>query len=115
MGGVVTPTRSPCLAQVQQGGGRFVSDTGVAVGRSGDHAFEQTQHRAHLRSGVQRGNKMHLRCARVGEANVDSPCDQAVDHCVGARSHSPMMAVQDRCNTAYAIVRFLSIALFGER
>ena len=70
--------------EVQQRGGGPVGHAGVAVGGAGDDALEQAEHRAHLGHGVERGDEVHLRRARVGEADVDAGVDEGADQGLGA-------------------------------
>ena len=58
-------------AQVQQGGGGLVGHAPVAVGRAGHHALEEAEHAADAVDLVERGHEVHLRRARIGEADVD--------------------------------------------
>ena len=62
--------------QMQQGRGGLAGDAAIAVRRAGGDAFEQTQHRAHGRGGIERGDKMHFRRAGIGEADFDAAIDQ---------------------------------------
>ncbi len=70
--------------EVQQGRGRLARHAPVAVGRAGHHALEQAEHAAHAGHLVQRGDKMHLRRAWVGEANIDPAGQQGSDKALGA-------------------------------
>ena len=54
--------------EVQQRRGRTVGHAPVAVGGAGRHALEQREHAAHLGNGVERGDEVHLRRARIREA-----------------------------------------------
>ena len=74
--------------QVQQGGGGAAGHARVAVGRAGGHALEQRQHAAHLGDVVERGDEVHLRRARVGEADVHARVDQRPDQCLRAVHHA---------------------------
>ena len=58
-------------AQMQQRRGRTLGDPPVAVGRTGDHALEQTEHAAHALDAIECRHEMHLGCAGVGKADVD--------------------------------------------
>jgi len=82
--------RAACVVQVgqaigqartamEQRGCRLVGHARVAVGRTGDHTFEQAQHAAHAGNPVQCGHKMHLAGARVGEACIDAAGQQRLD------------------------------------
>ncbi len=62
--------------EVQERGGRAVGHAPEPVGSTGGHAFEQREHRAHLRHVVERGHEMHLGRAGVGEAGVDAIGDE---------------------------------------
>jgi hypothetical protein len=46
--------------QVQQRGGRLVSNAKVAVSRPSNHSFEQSQYRTHTANLVERVDEMHL-------------------------------------------------------
>ena len=65
--------------EVQQRRGRPAGHARVPVGRAGDDAFEQAEHRPHLGHGVERGDEVHLGGARVGEADVDAGVDERAD------------------------------------
>ena len=69
---------------MQQGGGRPTGDTAVAIGGTGDDALEETEDAAHGRHIVERGDEMHLRGPRVGEADVDARIDQRREEGTGA-------------------------------
>ena len=84
--------------EMQQSGRRLAGDARVPVRSASHHPFEQTQHRTHLWSAVQRGDEMHFRCAGVGETDVDPPGDQVVDHNMRARSHSLILAIGIRAH-----------------
>src|SRR6185312_3609595 len=47
--------------------------------RAGDDTFEKPQHAAHLSVAIERGDKMHLRRAGIGETCVDLMCQQGLD------------------------------------
>jgi hypothetical protein len=76
-------------AEVQEHGGGFARDPGVAVGGAGGDALEQGQHPAHGRHRVQRADEVHLRRARVHEADVDARAGQAADQGLGADHAEP--------------------------
>jgi hypothetical protein len=63
-------------AEMQQGRGRLVGHTVVAVGRAAAHAFEQAEHAAHALDPVERTDEMHLRGAGIGEADFDAALHQ---------------------------------------
>ena len=63
-------------SQVQQGGGRTARHPAVAVGRAGRHPLEQAEHAAQLRDGIQGRHEVHLRGARVGEAQLHAAAGQ---------------------------------------
>jgi hypothetical protein len=65
--------------EVQQRGGRAPRHAAVAVGRAGGDALEKREHAAHLGHGIECGDKVHLRSARVHEARVDAAIDERAD------------------------------------
>ncbi len=69
---------------MQQGDGGLARHAGVAVGRAGDHAFEQAKDAAHPGNAIERGDEMHLRGARIGEAGIDAAAEQRMDQGFGA-------------------------------
>src|SRR5450830_2038037 len=69
---------------MQKRGRRFFGYAGIAVGRTCDHAFEQSQYATHLRLAVQRRDEMHFRCAWVGKTNIYLVGKQGVAKVVGA-------------------------------
>ena len=71
-------------AEVQQGGCRSAAHPGIAVGRAGDDTLEQAEDAAHLGHVVEGGHEVHLRGARVGEADVDTGIDEGADERLGA-------------------------------
>ena len=75
------PRPGPRCSSVAAG---LVGHAAVAVGRAGRDAFEQREHRAHLGHVVERGDELHLRGARVGEADVDAVGDERADQGVRA-------------------------------
>ena len=70
--------------EVQQGGGGPIRHAGISVGRARDDSLEQSEDRAHLRDGVERGDEVHLRRARVREADVHPRVDERTDQGLGA-------------------------------
>ncbi|MCY1248676.1 hypothetical protein D9M72_621310 [compost metagenome] len=81
-------------AQVQQGGGRFVGQARIAVGRASGHAFEQGEHGAHARLAVEGGDEMHFAGAGVAEADLDSGIDQRLHQGLSAVGHGSLLACQ---------------------
>ena len=67
--------------------GRASGHSRIAVGRTSDDALEQAEHTTHRGLSIQRGDKMHLGSARVGEADVDAVGEKRV-----AQSISPVHA-----------------------
>ena len=63
-------------AEMQQRRGRRALHAEIAVGRTRHHAFEQPQHAAHALDAIERGDKMHLGGAGIGEADVHAARDQ---------------------------------------
>ena len=57
---------------MQQGQRWLLHHAAVAVRSAGGDAFEQAQHRTNLGSGVERGDQVHLRRARIGKARPHS-------------------------------------------
>ena len=62
--------------QVQQRARRLAGHAAVAVGGAGRDAFEKAQDGTHPGDRVDRRDEMHLRCARVAEADLDSAVDE---------------------------------------
>jgi hypothetical protein len=58
--------------EVQQRYRRPVGHAAVPVSRSRHDALEESEHRTHLRDGVELGHEVHLGGARVREARVDT-------------------------------------------
>jgi hypothetical protein len=56
---------------MQQSCGRPPRHSRITVGRTGDHTFEQSEHATHRGLSIKGGDKMHLRGAGVGEADID--------------------------------------------
>ena len=65
--------------EVQQRRRRPTAHARVPVGGAGDDPLEQSEHRAHPRLAVERGDEVHLRRARVREADVDVVVDERAD------------------------------------
>ena len=63
-------------AEMQQRRGRRALHAEIAVGRTRHHAFEQPEHAAHALDPIERGDKMHLGSAGIGEADVHAARDQ---------------------------------------
>src|SRR6516225_3458682 len=63
---------------------RTTGDPAIAVGGTGDDAFEQAQDAAHRGHVVQRGDEVHLGGTGVGEAHVDAGVDQRREERTGA-------------------------------
>ena len=91
--------------EVQQGGRRPLGHTGVAVGGPGHRALEQSEDGPHLGHVVERGDEVHLRRARVGEAHVDPTVDEGADECLGA------VGGHDECSSVLKTVPGLRIPL----
>ncbi len=70
--------------EVEQRARGLVGHACVAVGRAGDDALEEAEHRAHPRDVVERGDEVHLGGARVREADLDVGVDERLDQGVGA-------------------------------
>ena len=70
--------------EMEQGRRRFSRHARVAVRGAGDDALEQREHAAHALDAVERGDEMHLRGARVGEAHVDAAGHQGAHQALGA-------------------------------
>ena len=56
--------------QMQQRCRRLAGHAVVTIGRSGHHALEQPENATHTLHAIQRGYKMHLRCAGIGETHI---------------------------------------------
>jgi hypothetical protein len=56
-------------SKVKQRDGRLAGDAGVAIGGTGDHTFEESQHAPHARLGVEGGDEVHL--AGTGVSKTD--------------------------------------------
>ena len=65
--------------EVQQGGSRPVRHAPIAVGRARDDALEQPEHAPHIPDPTERRDEVHLRGARVGEADLHSRAGQRLD------------------------------------
>ena len=63
--------------QMQQRGGGAARGARIAIRRAGTNTFKQAQHAPQFRHPVQSGHKVHLRRARVHEADVDSTRHQS--------------------------------------
>ena len=70
--------------EVQQRGRRAPGDAPVPVGGAGDDALEEAEDAPHGRHVVERGDEVHLRGPRVGEADVDAGVDQGREQGAGA-------------------------------
>ena len=70
--------------EVQQGCRRAARHATEPVGGTGDDAFVQSQHGAHLGHLVERCDEVHLGRPRVAEADVDAGVDQRPDQCLSA-------------------------------
>ena len=65
--------------QMQKGRSRPVRHARVAVGRARRNALEQPEHAPHFPDLVERRDEVHLRGARVGEADVHSRAGQRLE------------------------------------
>ena len=74
--------------EVQQGAGGPAGHPRIAVGRACRHALEQSEHAPHPVNSVERGDKMHLRGAGIGEAGVNAGREERPDERLRAR-HAP--------------------------
>src|SRR6202044_1426810 len=70
---------------------------GVAVGGAGGHAFEKGQDPVHLGHVVQGGHEVHLRGARIAEADVDTRTHQGGKEGAGAVHAVSPGALSSRC------------------
>ena len=59
-------------SQMQKGRSRPVRHARIAVGRARNNALEQPEHAPHIADLIQRRDEVHLRGARVGEADIHS-------------------------------------------
>src|SRR3954454_9248321 len=62
--------------KVKECRGRCAGHPEIPVGGAGHDALEQAEHTTHAGDPIQRRDEMHLGCAWVGEADVNTPCDQ---------------------------------------
>ena len=62
--------------QMQQRRCRSVEHTPVAISGACHHPLEECQHTAHALDFIERGDEVHLRRSRVGEADVDPATHQ---------------------------------------
>ena len=82
---------------MQQGGRRAPCHAPVPVGGAGDDPLEQAEDAAHGRHVVERGDEVHLRGARIGEADVDAGVDQCREQRAGAvHEGTPVMATPSK-------------------
>src|SRR5215203_5944131 len=65
--------------QVQKGRGGLVRHARVAVGRARHNALEQPEHAPYIPDLIERRDKVHLRGARVGEADLHPRAGQRLD------------------------------------
>ena len=86
-------------AEVQQRRRRAVRHARVAVGRAGDDALEQAEHRPHPRLAVERGDEVHLGRAGVGEAHVDVVVDERAQQGLGAVHGHAVTVPSDRARS----------------
>src|SRR5262249_28479667 len=63
-------------AEMQQRRGWLVAHPVIAVSGAGHDPLEEAQDAAHAVDPVERGDKMHLRRARVGKTHLDPAADQ---------------------------------------
>ena len=70
--------------QMEQGARRFARHARIAIGRAGDHAFEQGQDRLHAGDLIDRLHQLHFRGAGIRKTNLDATADQGFDQGVGA-------------------------------
>jgi len=71
-------------AEVQQRHRRLALDPAIAVRRARRHALEKTEDGVYPRLPVERGNKVHLRGAGIGEAGRHAMIGQGGDQRIGA-------------------------------
>ena len=75
--------RAPCVVEIgqaisktgtkmQKGARRLFRHPCIAIGSTGDHAFEQSENCPHARLAVERCDKVHLRGAGVAETHLDT-------------------------------------------
>jgi hypothetical protein len=64
---------------MQKGRGGLIRHARVAVGRTRRNALEQPEHAPHASDPVESRNEVHLRSARVGEADLHSRVGQRLD------------------------------------
>ncbi len=83
-------------AQMQQRQARPAGHARPAVGRAGRHALEQAEHAGHALHPVQRRDEMHLRSARVREADVRASRDEGAHEALGP-VHGGGLGCHGRC------------------
>jgi hypothetical protein len=76
-------------AEVQQRGGRLFGHATVAIGHPRHCAFEQAEDRAHAVDTIERGDEVHLRGARIAEADFDTAVDEGSDEALCAVHAEP--------------------------
>src|SRR5262249_29259729 len=67
----ISESVSEARAKMQERCRRLAGHAGVAVRRSGTHTLEQAQHAATARDLIEGRDKVHFRCARVHETELD--------------------------------------------
>jgi hypothetical protein len=67
----IRETVAETRAEMQEGAGGFFSHARIAVGGSGDNAFEETEHAAYFRHSVKRSDEVNFRSAGVREAHFN--------------------------------------------
>lgn len=71
-------------AEMEEGGRRPAGHPCIAVGCTGRHPFEQGEHAVHGLDLVEGGDEVHLRGARVHEADIDSVVDEGAHERIGS-------------------------------
>ena len=84
---------------MQQRRGRRALHPVIAVGGARHHALEQAEHAAHALDPVKRRDKMHLRGARIGEADVHAARDQC--------PHQTFRPVHSFCSRSLRFLEYL--------
>ena len=74
-----------------------VEHTPVAIRRARDHPLKERQYAAHALDLIERGDEVHLRGSRIGEAHVHPTANQ--------RAHQAFCAVHDGSFFLHALPR----------
>ena len=95
----IRETVAETRAEMQEGAGGFFSHARIAVGGSGDNAFEETEHAAYFRHSVKRSDEVNFRSAGVREAHLYAGGDEGFDD-------RPSAVHRDRSRTSFTSMSF---------